>query len=113
MVEDEIVIVEPRSRRVVDVISERGPARTTARDGGGRMVITQEQRETLRQVARRATTGSSSPSGSVAANCLTLQQLPEKIVPPNPQLEAYRYLAIGEQIVLIDPREQKVVEVVD
>lgn len=114
VVEDEIVIVEPRSRRVVDVLSERGPARTTARVGGGGIVITQEQRETLRQVARRATTGSTSPSGSVAdANCLTLQPVPEELVRANPQLESYRYLAIGEQVVLIDPREQKVVEVVD
>ena len=114
VVEDEIVIVEPRSRRVVDVISERGPARTTAGVGGGRMVMTQEQRETFRQVVRRTTTGSTSPSGSVAdANCLTLQPVPEELVRANPQLESYRYLAIGEQIVLVDPREQKVVEVVD
>jgi hypothetical protein len=118
VVEDEIVIVEPRSRRVVDVLSERGPARTTAGVGvgGGRMgmVMTQEQRETFRQVARRSTTGSTSPSGSVAdANCLTLQAVPEELVRANPQLESYRYLAIGEQLVLIDPREQKVVEVVD
>ena len=114
VVEDEIVIVEPRSRRVVDVISERGPARATAGVGGGRMLITQEQRETFRQVVRRTTTGSTSPSGSVAdANCLTLQAVPEELVRANPQLKSYRYLAIGEQIVLIDPREQKVVDVVD
>jgi Protein of unknown function (DUF1236) len=118
IVEDEIVIVEPRSRRVVDVLSERGPARAAASVGvgGGRMgmVMTQEQRETFRQVARRSTTGSTSPSGSVVdANCLTLQAVPEELVRANPQLESYRYLAIGEQFVLIDPREQKVVEVVD
>jgi Protein of unknown function (DUF1236) len=116
VVEDEIVIVEPRSRRVVDVISERAPAPapTTAGVGGGRMVMSQDQRETFRQVVRRTTTGSTSPSGSVAdANCLTLQAVPEELVRANPQLESYRYLAIGEQIVLVDPREQKVVEVVD
>ena len=115
VVEDEIVIVEPRSRRVVDVISERGPARTTARAGAQRIVLSQEQRETFRQVARRTTTGSTSPSGSTTADasCLTLQPVPEELVRANPQLESYRYLAIGEQIVLVDPREQKIVEVVD
>jgi Protein of unknown function (DUF1236) len=114
VVEDEIVIVEPRSRRVVDVLSERGPAQATARVGHQQVVLSQEQRETFRQVARRTTTGSTSPSGSVAdSNCLTLQPVPEELVRANPQFESYRYLAIGEQLVLIDPREQKVVEVVD
>jgi hypothetical protein len=31
----------------------------------------------------------------------------------NPELGSYRYLAIGKQVVLVDPRQQKIVEVVD
>lgn len=113
MIEDEIVIVEPRTRRVVDVVSERGSARA-ASVGRDRVVISTEHRETLRQAARRATTGSTSPSGATMdANCLALQPVPEELVRANPQFESYRFLAVGEQIVLIDPREQKVVEVVD
>jgi hypothetical protein len=114
VIEDEIVIVEPRSREVVDVIREGGPARATARAGRERVLISHEHRETLKQAARSATTGSTSPSGAAPdANCLTLQPVPEELVRANPDLGSYRYLAIGEQVVLIDPREQKVVEVVD
>ena len=115
VVEDEIVIVEPRSRRVVEVINESGRGSgMAARAGSQRMVITDEQRETLRQSVRRiATTGSTSQAGTLDANCLTLQSVPEELTRANPELGNYKMLAIGEQVVLIDPREQKVVEVVD
>jgi hypothetical protein len=90
-------------------------------------VIPREQRETFKQVARRSMTTSqtsgspsgSSPSGSSTSaslsdqSCLTLQPVPEELTRNNPELSQYRYLAIGEQIILVDPRQQKVVEVID
>jgi hypothetical protein len=116
VIKDQIVIVAPRTSQVVDVIREpRSAAQTTSRVERERMVITREQRETLKQAARRMTTvGSTSPSGSVPdSNCLTLQPVPEELVRSNPELGSYRYLAIGEQVVLVDPRQQKIVDVVD
>ena len=121
VVEDRVYIVEPRTRRVVDVISESGPStRTTStiQSGGSeRIVISQEQRETFKQVARRGMTSaptSASPSGSLSdQSCLQLQPVPEELARNNPELSQYRYLTIGEQIVLVDPRQQKVVEVID
>lgn len=116
VVKDQIVIVDPRTSQVVDVIREpRSAAQTTSRVERERVVITREQRETLKQAARRMTTvGSTSPSGSVPdSNCLTLQPVPEELVRSNPELGSYRYLAIGEQVVLVDPRQRKIVEVVD
>ena len=44
---------------------------------------------------------------------MTLQAVPEELTRANPDLGNYKMLAIGEQVVLIDPRERKVVEVVD
>ncbi|HEU0082026.1 MAG TPA: DUF1236 domain-containing protein, partial [Bradyrhizobium sp.] len=116
VVNDQIVIVDPRTSQVVDVIREpRSAAQTTSRVKHGRMVITQDQREALKQAARRMTTvGSTSPSGSMPdSSCLTLQPVPEELVRSNPELGSYRYLAIGDQVVLIDPRQGKIVEVVD
>jgi hypothetical protein len=113
---DEIVVLEPRTRRVVEIISEPGrESRMSAAPAGQRIVIAPEQRETLRQVVRRSsTTGSTGQSGAAFdANCLTLQAVPEELTSANPELGNYKMLAIGEQIVLIDPREQKVVEVID
>ena len=121
VVEDRVYVVEPRTRRVVDVIIESGPStRTTStiqRGGSERIVISQEQRESFRQVARRSMTSaptSASPSGSLSdQSCLQLQPVPEELARNNPELSQYRYLMIGEQIVLVDPRQQKVVEVID
>jgi hypothetical protein len=39
--------------------------------------------------------------------------MPEELTRTNPQLSQYRYLAIGNEVVLIDPRQQKIVEVID
>ena len=44
---------------------------------------------------------------------LTLQPVPEDLARANPELGQYRMLAIGDQVVLVDPRQQKVVEVVE
>jgi hypothetical protein len=117
VVEDEVVIVHPRTHEVVDVIREPGRAvETTSRVGRERFVLTREQRETLKQAARRMTTApvSGSPSASMPdSGCLALQPVPEELVRANPELSSYRYLAIGDQVVLVDPREQKIVDVVD
>jgi hypothetical protein len=114
VVEDEIVIVHPRTREVVEVIREPGSARTTSRADRERIVITREQRETLRQAARRMTTAQTSGSASVSeASCLTLQRVPEELVRANPEFGSYRYLAIGEQVILVDPSRQQIVEVID
>jgi hypothetical protein len=116
VIEDQVVIVNPRTREVVDVVREPGPGVASARRQGERILITSEQRESFKQVARRMTTApvAGSPSGgSPDSSCLTLQPVPEELVRTNPELGSYRYLAIGDQVVLVDPRQQKIVEVID
>jgi hypothetical protein len=116
VINNEIAIVDPRTREVVDIIDEPGSAvGRTARYERDRVVLTREQRETLKQAVRRTTTvGSSSSSGSGSdSSCLTLQPVPEDLVRSNPELSSYRVLAIGDQAVLVDPRQQKIVEVID
>jgi len=126
VVEDQVYIVNPRTREVVDVVREPSSGtRTTFRSESQQIVIPREQRDTFKQVARRSMTTSqtsgalsgSSPSGSSASlsdqSCLTLQPVPEELVRSNSELSQYRYLMIGEQIILVDPRQQKVVEVID
>jgi hypothetical protein len=117
VIEDEVIIVHPRTHEVVDVIREPGSTiETTSRVGRERFVFTREQRETLKQAARRMTTApvSGSPSAPMPdSSCLTLQPVPEELVRTSPELGSYRYLAIGDQVVLVDPRVQKIVEVID
>ncbi|MDB5636594.1 MAG: putative exported protein of unknown function [Bradyrhizobium sp.] len=113
VIDDRVAIVDPRTREVVDYIEEPGSvAETTSRFDRGRVFITREQREIFRQAAQRTTTvGSNSSSGG--SSCLTLQPVPEDLVRSNPELASYRYLAIGDQIVLVDPNQQKIVQLID
>jgi hypothetical protein len=39
--------------------------------------------------------------------------VPEEMVRDRPELSSYRYLAIGNEIVLVDPQQQKIVQVID
>jgi Protein of unknown function (DUF1236) len=118
VVEDRIAIVDPRTREVVDVVDDQpgsavGRTARVERDRD-RVVLTREQRETLKQAARRTTTtvGSTSSSGP-DSSCLRLEPVPEDMARNNPELSSYRYLAIGDEVVLVDPRQQKVVQVID
>jgi hypothetical protein len=113
VINDEIAIVDPRSREVVDIIDDTGAAGGRMASRRDRVVITREQRDQLKQVARR-TVGSASSSGSVSdSRCLQLQPMPEELTRNNPELSQYRYLAIGDEVVLVDPRQQKIVQVID
>ena len=61
-------------------------------------------------------TGCQRPSaggGTSASNCLSLQPVPEELARNNPELANYRYLAIGDDVVLVDPQQRKVVQVID
>jgi hypothetical protein len=118
VVQDEVVIVEPRTRKVVEVIREPGSSTSVAdisRSGGTRISISTEQREMLKQSARRMTTAPTSGGSSSLSDtsCLQLQAMPDEVARSNPELSSYRMLAVGEQIVLVDPRETKIVEVIN
>jgi hypothetical protein len=54
----------------------------------------------LKQVARR-TVGSTSSSDS---SCLQPQPVPVELARSNPEFSRYRMRAIGDEVVLIDPR---------
>ena len=47
------------------------------------------------------------------SNCLSLQPVPEEFVRAHPELSSYQYLAVGDQVVLVDPQQKKIVQVID
>src|SRR5947209_12858504 len=121
VVEDQVYIVEPRTKKVVDIIREpSSSAQTQTTFRSDRVVLSTEQRETLKQSAHRLSSApvAGTPSGTASgsspdSSCLTLQPVPEEIARNNPELGQYKMLAIGDQVVLVDPRQQKVVEVIE
>jgi hypothetical protein len=112
-VRDEIAIVRPGTRKVVDVIREPGSSSSFAsmstHASSTTIHLTDQQRTKLRQEARRFTSSQVSSSGS---QCLSLQPVPSFLANENPDMQKYRMLAIGDDIVLVDPNQKKVVDVI-
>jgi hypothetical protein len=112
-VRDEIAIVRPGTREVVDVISEPGSSSTfasTSTHGSSTTIhLSDHQRTTLRQAASRFKTSQVSSSGS---QCLSLQPIPDSLAKDNPDLKQYQMLAIGDDVVLVDPDQKKIVDVI-
>ncbi|MBV9458776.1 MAG: DUF1236 domain-containing protein, partial [Bradyrhizobium sp.] len=123
VVHDEIAIIDPRSREIVDVIPQGGGSDHYAGSygggyGGSRVTLSDEQRQVLLRSATAtstvgSTTSSSSGSSSSGSTCLSLRRVPDELAKSNPDIASYQYLAIGDQVILVDPQNQKVVQVID
>ncbi|MGL3214214.1 DUF1236 domain-containing protein [Bradyrhizobium pachyrhizi] len=118
VIDNRVAIIDPRRREVVDILDDGpgyGRAAAYSRD---HVVISDDMRRRFRELVRSSSTtvGSTSPSaggGTSASNCLSLQPVPEELARNHPELANYRYLAIGDEVVLVDPQQQKIVQVID
>jgi hypothetical protein len=114
-VRDEVYIVRPGTREVVDVIQQPGSssssyASMTTHQGSSTTIhLTDQQKTRLRTEAKRFTTSQVSGAGS---QCLALQPVPSFLANENPDMKKYQMLSIGDDIVLVDPAQKKVVDVI-
>jgi hypothetical protein len=117
VIDNRVAIVDPRRREVVEILDDSPGYGGTAAYGRDRIVISDDTRTRFRELVRSSSTtvGSTSPSGggTSASNCLSLQPVPEELARTHPELSSYRYLAVGDQVVLVDPQQQKIVQVID
>jgi hypothetical protein len=126
VVEDEIVIIEPRTRRIVTTIPRSGGAvasrssRTTtgAADTADRIRLSPEQRRVIRTIVvqepvcryeQRIDFFIGIPLPSTAKVC----EFPERAVSEVPEIRRYRYMVRDEEVIVVDPDdERRVVEVI-
>jgi len=117
VIDNRVAIIDPRGREVVEILDDGPGYGSAAAHGSDRIVISDDTRTRFRELVRSSSTtvGSTSPSGggTSASNCLSLQPVPEELARTHPELSSYRYLAIGDQVVLVDPQQQKIVQVID
>jgi len=117
VIDNRVAIVDPRGREVVEILDDGPGYGGMAAYGRDRIVISDDTRTRFRELVRSSSTtvGSTSPSGggTAASNCLSLQPVPEELARTHPELSSYRYLAVGDQVVLVDPQQQKIVQVID
>lgn len=118
LVEDRIVIIEPKTRKIVTVIEHSGgrPARTASTK---KLELTTEQRASIRRHAtsqQRSTTGSGRTTritvGERIPDRIELQSFPTVVYDEVPVVREYRYFVHDGDVVLVDPGQQRIVEII-
>jgi len=120
LVEEEIVIVEPRTRKIVTVIESGGSGRAASRPRG-KLQLTEKQREVVRRAAiQRHTTGSARTTtiereyviGDDIPETIEFEMFPDTIYTEVPEIRSYRYVVRDNDVYVIDPSERRVIEVI-
>lgn len=122
VVNEEIVIVEPRSRKIVQVIHHQG--------GGGqatlrsKLKLSDKQRNVIRSSVRRpgtstTTTGSSTTIekeitiGDTLPETVVIERFPDTVYRSVPSIRTYQYITRDRGVYVIDPRERRVIDLID
>lgn len=115
VIDDRVAVVDPRTRDIVDVIDEGGGGYADRgysqgySASGSHITLSSDERQQLLKRAAPVTVGSNGGNSA----CITMQQVPEDLAQQHPELASDRYIAVGDQIVIVDPKQQKVVQVID
>jgi len=123
LVEDEIVVVEPGSRRIVAVLPRGGhgtAARETTRETTGSAprlrLSAQDRREihtiVMRDPECRYEARLDFTFGIPLPRTVRVCEFPQTLVSEVPEIENYRFVVRGDDIVVVDPDEYRVVDVI-
>src|SRR5271166_1058109 len=115
VVNEEIFIIQPSTRRVVEIIREGGP--TQAMEGPPRINLTEAQQRMLFEAVRRegvpeAPMQAELADGATVPVDVTLEPVPQAVVVQIPMIERYRLFVANDEVVLVDPDTREVVDVV-
>jgi Protein of unknown function (DUF1236) len=112
MMRDEIVIIEPRTRRIVTVL--QGEGRSAVNAPRGRLRLTGEQRQVIRRDL--APEGSARHTqvqlGERVPEDISLLPMPTAVLSDVPIVGAYLYFVTDEGVVLVAPDTREVVELI-
>jgi hypothetical protein len=116
---DQVVIVEPARKTIIAVIPAGGNARAAA-PAADRVTFTDQQRQVIRQRTISqdsvATTGSSGGSRVLieqqVPETVELQEFPAEIVTEVPMVRTYRYYRQDNDVVVVDPTQRRVIEII-
>jgi len=105
--DSEIVIVDPSSRRIVEVIERDGRS-----GGGANLYAVFEQRRDVRRWRRPDTVVFQ--TGVILPREAQLYALPVEVIETHPQWRGYQYVMTEtDEIAVVEPRSRRIVEVVD
>jgi len=122
LVRDEVVIVEPRTHKIVDVIERRGASHASKTTRERRVDLSEKQRRYIREHAssRRTTkttvTTGAAPRrqtivvGEEVPQSVEIESFPEDVYREVPVVREYRYIRSGDDVYLVDPGSRRVIE---
>jgi hypothetical protein len=118
--EERIVIVEPSSHRVVEVLPFEGSGRAAAAPAPRKAQFTKEQRASIKKHAttkQRVTTGSGTTRRYVVdeevPRDVELEEFDEVVVRDVPTVREYRYIRRDNDVVVVDPGSRRVLDIID
>jgi hypothetical protein len=121
VVHDEIVIVQPSTRKIVEII-QRGGETHAMREGVSyehRLTLSQSQQRLIRDTVTRdhlpaAQVQEQLTYGVTVPQDVTLEPVPQPLIVQIPMIEQYRMFITGDdRIVLVDPDTREVVDVIE
>jgi hypothetical protein len=123
VVRDEIVVVEPRTRKVVAVIprSGRGTTGTTTsvrQTTSSRLQLPPEKRRIIHETIIREQSAPRCEDvrvtvGEQVPQTIRLSPLPEIVIRDVPEVRSYQFCIKDNEVLLVDPGEHRIVEVID
>jgi hypothetical protein len=114
VVEDEIIIVEPQTKKVVEIIHSKG-GKQAARKAHATLKLSARQRDTIREyVTREKVTPSQLDvtMGEDVPAAIALQRFPDTVYEEVPEIQDYEYFIANDGVILVDPGTRQVVEVI-
>lgn len=119
VVREEIVIVEPRTHKIVRVIERSGPSRASAATSE-KIRLSDQDRAVLRRSVHggRATTGSSRSVERVTVGerlptSVEITEFPDEVYQEVPAVRSYRYYRTDRGLFLVNPSDRTVIEEIE
>jgi len=121
VVRDEIVIVEPATYKIVDVLPRTGRS-TAAAPAPHKTTFSDRDREVIRKHARSSrieqrTTGSATSTrvrvGERLPDSVEIRSFPDEVYRESPALREYRYIERDNTTYVVEPRERTIIEEIE
>ncbi len=113
VVQQEIIIIDPRTRRIVTVLGREG--RSAVNAPRGRLHLTGEQRKLVRRDLRSGGSPVNMEEirvGERVPESISLLDVPPDITAEIPALRQYDYFVTDEDVVLVAPDTREIVEII-
>jgi hypothetical protein len=119
-VRDEIIIVEPRTRRIVTTLPYGGAAQAQAGvQRRSSLGLSQQQRTLIKQrmMSNQPSSGAAPTTqiivGETLPDTIVIERFPEVVYQDVPVVREYQYVVKDNDIYVVDPRERRVIDVIE